>query len=151
MNVEQRIESYSAPDPNSGCFLWLGSVNGGGYARMSINSKLTLIHRYVLEEKLGRKLLPKEHALHSCDVPSCINPDHLHAGSHKQNMKEMWERNPPKLVGQRGERSPHAKLLESDVLVIRASADSERVLAKRFGVSHQTIYRVKRRMRWRHI
>ena len=32
---------------------------------------------------------PQLKLLHSCDNPRCVNPEHLHPGTHKQNMTEM--------------------------------------------------------------
>jgi hypothetical protein len=54
----------------------------------------------------------------------------------------------------RGSRGPHAKLLESDVISIRARALSgERpiLLAPAFGVSVFTIYRILSRQTWTHV
>lgn len=35
-----------------------------------------------------RPLSPNEFALHSCDDPRCLHPDHLRAGSHGENMAD---------------------------------------------------------------
>jgi len=35
----------------------------------------------------------KPFVLHSCHNPSCCNPDHLHAGSQKENVREAFDSN----------------------------------------------------------
>lgn len=51
----------------------------------------------------------------------------------------------------RGENHYLAKLKEKDVCEIRASDASAKVLADKFGVSTDLIYRVRRRLSWRHV
>ncbi len=69
-------------------------LNKQGYAQIKLNMENNGIHRLVLEEKLGRKLLkfPKEVTRHKCDNPCCINPDHLEVGSVKDNSQDMVKR-----------------------------------------------------------
>jgi hypothetical protein len=43
----------------------------------------------VLEAKLGRDLRPGSGALHTCDNPACIRPDHLFEGTTQDNMRDM--------------------------------------------------------------
>lgn len=50
-----------------------------------------------------------------------------------------------------GEKHPKAKLSEGDIRAIRASTDSDAVLAKRYGVSTPTIWRIKTRKIWKHL
>ncbi len=30
--------------------------------------------------------------MHSCDVPRCVNPDHLKIGTHRENMQDMMRK-----------------------------------------------------------
>lgn len=50
-----------------------------------------------------------------------------------------------------GADHPNAKLTETDVREILSSTDSTESLARRYPVSHQTIRRIRRRLKWRHI
>lgn len=50
-----------------------------------------------------------------------------------------------------GERSPSAKLTESDVRAIRQSSATQDSLAATYRVAQSTISKIKRRLRWRHV
>lgn len=80
------------PRNEADCILWPYSRSLGGYARQRLNGELVQVSRIILEEKLGRPLLPNMNALHSCDTPPCLNPDHLFEGSDSDNMLDMWSK-----------------------------------------------------------
>ena len=65
---------------------YAGRANGRALPQLRSN-------RVALEEKLGRALLPGMHALHHCDNPPCIQPEHLYEGTQSQNMHDMYDRN----------------------------------------------------------
>lgn len=46
--------------------------------------------RLVLTKKLGRSILPGKYALHSCDNPACLNPEHIWEGSQRENVQDMF-------------------------------------------------------------
>lgn len=78
----------SIPEPNSGCLLWLGSIMGIGYGKVSWRGKQHPAHRMAWIDARGEPpagLL----VLHKCDVPSCINLDHLFLGTPEENMRDM--------------------------------------------------------------
>lgn len=87
---ERFFESYT-PEPNTGCWLWTKSVDNGGYGGISINGKDFLAHRF--SWFLHNGAIPKKlWVLHTCDMPSCVNPDHLYLGTHQDNMDDMVKR-----------------------------------------------------------
>jgi len=45
----QWIEDRLAPDPNSGCFLWTGSVGSHGYGDFKWRGKGYTVPRFLLE------------------------------------------------------------------------------------------------------
>lgn len=76
-----------SPEPNSGCWLWTGSVAPGGYGQFwlgKLHRCTRLVFAHLLEVDPGEM-----HVLHRCDNPPCCNPDHLRLGSHSDNMLDM--------------------------------------------------------------
>ena len=74
------FESHFVPEPNSGCWLWLGSLNRpNGYGMFGQYPRRGA-HRVAFG--LYKHPIPKgAHVLHRCDMPCCVNPDHLFLGS----------------------------------------------------------------------
>lgn len=64
------------PEPNSGCWLWLGCVDEKGYGRVSLGGRLFPAHSRSYQRAKGR--IPRGLEIdHLCRNPSCVNPDHL--------------------------------------------------------------------------
>lgn len=128
------------PEPNSGCWLWTGTVDRKGYGRIKVHGRHVGAHRVAYRVFVGAD--PQDLLIcHRCDVPGCINPDHLFIGTSTDNARDM---------GRKG-RSGHGRLQASDVLEIRRSALPPRDLAASFGVSRGTIHQIRRRHTWRTI
>ena len=71
------------PEPNSGCWLWLGGVNEG-YGRVRVGRKQAMAHRVMYEREVGP--IPKGLTLdHLCRVRSCVNPAHLEPVTTREN------------------------------------------------------------------
>src|SRR6478735_8433 len=133
-------ERHSVPEPNTGCWLWLHSVNRWGYGRTRVSfSKERQAHRIALEEKLGE--LPQGMlVLHSCDTPACINPAHLRLGTARDNARDMVVRG--RCPNNRGSRSSMAKLTEETVAMLRSSPMAYGAISewsRRLGVSRKAI------------
>lgn len=140
------IEENSIPEPNSGCWLWIGSTNTKGYGRVKIRGKTIRAHRAAYELYTG-KSLGSLFACHKCDNPACVNPDHLFAGTIVENNQDRAK----KIRGCVGERNRHAVLSAGDVRVIRSSTDSTASLAAKYGVSCESIIRARKRVTWKHV
>jgi len=81
--LEDVYRIFDAIQPDAyGCHNYPGG-SVGHYVSVIINGKSHKVHRVALERKLGRPIKPGYLALHTCDNPSCCNPDHLFEGTHK--------------------------------------------------------------------
>lgn len=132
--------------PN-GCIEWRSNISVNGYARLTINKRLTLVHRYVLE--LTEGLQEDLCALHSCDNPPCINPSHLRWGTIKENNADTISRNRKSMP--RGENHSNAILTSEQVQLIRAESfdlTTRQHLANKYNVSVAAISAIMKRKSW---
>jgi hypothetical protein len=129
-------------DPVSGCWLWRLHVNACGYGTIRSMGQW-LAHR--VSWMIHRGPIPQGvDVCHSCDVPRCVNPDHLWLGSHLDNMRDMDRKG-------RCLRGGPIKLTADDVDAIRAMrvfGTSQQFVADRFGVSQVMISRIWRYKNW---
>lgn len=66
------------PEPNSGCWLWLGALGWNGYGRFGIEGNNRLAHRVAYERLIA--VIPVGLEIdHLCRVRCCVNPLHMEA------------------------------------------------------------------------
>ncbi len=69
----------------SGCWLWTGYISSNGYGKMTIGK--TRPNAHIVGYKLYRGPVPDDLELdHLCRVRACVNPDHLEAVTHRENV-----------------------------------------------------------------
>lgn len=72
---------------DTGCWEWNGAKTASGYGRLKVNNVAWMAHRYSLylaQGSLGESTV----VMHTCDNPSCINPEHLKEGTQADNMAD---------------------------------------------------------------
>jgi len=104
----QWLFEQSHPVPFSGCWVWTGSLQGGGYARIMTDGRMQPAHRVAYELKHGP--IPDGLEMdHLCRVRCCVNPDHLEAVTTSVN---QLRGNAPSVVAARN-RTPEMRAAAS--------------------------------------
>lgn len=81
----ERSWKYIHPEPNSGCWLWAGSVDKDGYGKM-FGRPMLYMHREFYA--LAKGPIPPGMVIdHLCRTPACCNPEHLEAVTRKTNTR----------------------------------------------------------------
>lgn len=123
-----------------GCWSWVGTTRPDGRGYMSVRGKRKPAHHLSLEIH-NRPLPDGKIACHTCNNKNCVNPDHLYHGTHAENSRDAV------LAGAIHWR----KLTKDQVISIRKSTESIRVLSDRYGVSPAAIAKVIKRITWKHV
>lgn len=86
MTLDPRLERYSIPEPNTGCWLWTRALSRGyGVLFDSTTRQTRGAHRVSWEAHRG-PIPPGLVIDHKCRVRACINPDHMRVITHVENV-----------------------------------------------------------------
>ena len=146
-SLEVRIAHYSSPQAN-GCVLWTGPLHSWGYGTLEYKGKGYQAHRVSWALRNG-PIPAGLFVCHKCDVPACVNPDHLFLGTHDDNMADKKAKG--RAWSHKGEANKRAKLTAAAVLAIRADGRVAREVAADYGISRTLVWGIKHRQTWKHI
>lgn len=86
IEARERIEKNSIPEPNSGCWFWLGCLRSDGYGCIGFRGKTYLAHR--LSYSMFCAEIPAGlHLDHLCRMRCCVNPKHLEPVTIAENLR----------------------------------------------------------------
>lgn len=132
----------------SGCWEWQAYVNALGYGeiRRAKGTPKRYAHRLAYELRVGP--LPEGmEVCHKCDNPTCVNPNHLFLGTHKDNMYDMHA----KRRHSHGSKSKASKLTDEKVISILNDSRKASVIATEYSLSRSHVNDIRSGRRWAHI
>ena len=146
--IQQRFEEkFTKTDT---CWLWHANKLPKGYGLFKLHGTMARAHRVAYELYKGpfEKTL---HVLHTCDNPSCVNPDHLWLGTNADNVKDKKMKG--RAQGFQGAENPRALLTKDQVIEMRALWATKQIsqgrLAKQFGIKLGTVSGIVNGTAWR--
>lgn len=88
-----RFMANVIPEPNTGCWLWLGGLTGVGYAAFQVDGRSHNAHRWLYIETVGP--VPEGLVLDhfACSQRSCVNPGHLRPVTNAANLARSEKTN----------------------------------------------------------
>lgn len=162
--INKNFWSHVLIGDSNDCWIWQGKTDGFGYGQTKAGGKQIRTHRYSWIIANGD--IPKGMQItHNCDVPSCVNPNHLKLGTQQSNMAEKVARNrqakglnngshtrPERRP--KGEKIGNSKLKDIDVKFIRYWLDKGyegKLIAETFNVTNANISCIRNGKTWGHL
>lgn len=130
----------------NGCWEWQAYKLPRGYGLFSFCGQDALAHRVAYELFVG-PLGENKDVMHSCDNPSCVNPDHLSLGSRKDNMQDAKKKGRMR----QGETHGRSVLTDAQAKEIKEASGFQREIAEKYGVSQTTVWEIKSGRKRQHL
>jgi hypothetical protein len=146
---EKKVDRSGCP---GACHEWTAYRNKGGYGQFNIEGRMYPAHRIQWTITNHQDIPPGMLVCHSCDNPSCVNPNHLWLGTNADNTRDKVEKGRAAYAA--GEANGSAILTEDKVRMIREEyalgGITCKALAAKYGVSMNTISLTINRKIWKH-
>lgn len=128
----------------TGCWEWQGARTNGGYGRLKYKNQAWMAHRF--SYVLHKGPIPEGLVImHKCDNPCCINPEHLMAGTQKQNMEDCKAKGRLGARGSLNNRNPKVSPYEHRVHLIRVALSKGKTpaaIAKKYRLDPRWVRKV---------
>ena len=136
----------------SGCWIWMGCVGHYSYGQFCVNSKTLLAHRASWILHYGN--IPDGlRVCHRCDVPSCVNPNHLFLGTAQDNTDDMMRKD--RTNPRKGEDHHAARLTAEKVRQMRKEYQpgygNLAAIARKYNTSETSAHYAINRKTWKHV
>ena len=115
-------------DPETGCWIWEGTVGHKGHGRINLSGHVLTAHRVYWEWAMGRAVQDGCLLHHNCHNPRCVNPDHLREMTMKEHKRHHLD--------------PRRQLTQEqadEIRHLRFLGLTQPALAAKFHVSRATI------------
>lgn len=145
--LARKLAHYSANQPDErGCILWTGYVHSSGYGALQWHGESHKASHLAWVAVHGP--VPNGMCVcHKCDVPRCVNINHLFLGTVAENMADKVAKG----RHAKGARHMKAKLTDEQILAIREDNRRQHVIANEYGITQPLVSLIKARKIWRHI
>ena len=128
------------------CWGWNSSKNIGGYGNFRRKGRLYLANRVSWELENG-PIPVGFFVCHACDNPECANPKHLWLGTPAENMADKKEKGrgtpPPIRWGADNNKTKISAEVVADIRATPRYDGSGAMLARKHGISRNTVYRIR--------
>ncbi len=145
---QQWFKSFVAEKSTDECWLWTGAKNATGYGTVNlfgVTFRANRVAYFIATGSDPESLVVR----HSCDNPSCVNPNHLIAGTSKENTADIVARN--RRPCRKGSNSHLAKLTDAQVEEILSRKNEPRaVIGSDYGISAGYVSKIIRGHKWCH-
>ena len=141
----ERFNKKYIVDPNTGCWIWTGSLNNKGYGNFRVGDKVLKAHRFAYEYFV-EPLDYSYEICHNCNNSKCVNPMHLRQDTRKSNMIDKSYAGPNK-----------SQILSVDEVIkikkelLHPYHGQQKDLAHFYKVTKQTINEIKMGRNWSHL
>lgn len=143
---QERFDEKWMPEPFSGCWLWTAAINNTGYGYFGWGGDSSEGAAHRASWRLYKGEIPHGiSVLHHCDVPACVNPEHLFLGTGADNSRDMVRKG----RSTAGVSNPNSTLTEADVLAIRSDTRTLKPIAEDYGISTSQVHRIKLNQHWK--
>jgi hypothetical protein len=148
----KKIQTNQSFGPNGDCWKSIGTLTSDGYASVTwqfnkIKYRIT-VSRLIFFLWHGR--YPEPYALHRCDMPQCVNPEHIFEGTAQQNIQDKIKK------GRQAKGEQNARHIIKEAEVIQAlelykNGDSVNNVAEKLKISVRIIRCILSGETWKHV